>query len=412
MANCISCGRQLPAFSFGERSEVCPECRARAVDMRVQSPGAPATAVATVRRWPPVTTALVGINLAVFAAMALSGISLTDPTSAQLLQWGADWGPLSLGAQPWRILTSNYLHIGLLHIAFNMWCLWDLGSLTERIFDRWTYVLTYTACGVAGSIASLWRNPMVVGAGASGAIFGLAGALMAALYLGHLPFPRQAMRRTLRSLVIFSVYNLGFGAAVRGIDNSAHIGGLVCGLVLGAVLAKHLTSPPEVRVPWSRVVFIAAAAILAVAFTTVRRVNAYAVSLGQGVTALEKGQVDDAVRNLEQASARRPDDPLVLLELGHAYLLKKDYASAANVLQRAVQSDSEDADAQYDLGFALFKLGNSAQAIAPLEKATQLDPKNSAALLVLGEAYAEQNRPADASNAFHRANQLVQGSQQ
>ena len=188
--------------------------------------------------------------------MALAGVSFSEPSTGQLLKWGANWGPLSLGTQPWRMLTSNYLHIGVLHILFNMWCLWDLGSLAERIFDRWTYVLTYTACGLAGSLGSLWWHPLVVGAGASGAIFGLAGALIAALYLGRLPIPKQAVQHTLRSLVIFAIYNLGFGAVGAGIDNSAHIGGLGCGLALGAILAKHLTSPEDVRATWRRAVFV------------------------------------------------------------------------------------------------------------------------------------------------------------
>ena len=175
---------------------------------------------------------LVGLNVAVFLAMALTGVSLSEPTTAQLLDWGANWGPQSLGTEPWRILSSNYLHIGILHILFNMWCLWDLGNLAERIFDRWTYLLTYTACGIAGSLASLWWHPLVVGAGASGAIFGLAGALITALYLGRLPIPAQAVRHTLRSLLVFAGYNLFFGAVGAGVDNSAHIGGLVCGLGL------------------------------------------------------------------------------------------------------------------------------------------------------------------------------------
>jgi rhomboid protease GluP len=101
-----------------------------------------------------------------------------------------------------------------------MWCLWDLGNLAERIFDPWTYVLTYTICGVAGSLGSLWWHPLVIGAGASGAIFGLAGALIAAFYLGRLPIPKQAVQGTLRSLMIFAGYNLFFGAAVAGVDNS------------------------------------------------------------------------------------------------------------------------------------------------------------------------------------------------
>jgi rhomboid protease GluP len=221
----------------------------------------------------PVTTTLVGMNVAVFAVMVLTGVSPTEPTSVQLMKWGANWGPLSLGAEPWRMLASNYIHIGIIHIALNMWCLWNLGYLAERVFDPWTYVLTYTSCGLAGSLASLWWHPVGVGAGASGAIFGLAGALIAALYLGHLPIPKQAIQGTLKSLLAFAGYNLFFGAVVTGIDNSAHIGGLLAGLVLGAVLAKHLMEPPEIRDGWRRGVFIAAAVVLFLAFIVVKHVS-------------------------------------------------------------------------------------------------------------------------------------------
>src|SRR6202162_1484241 len=96
----------------------------------------------------PITTTLVGMNAAVFIAMVLMGVSPTDPTTLQLLKWGANWGPLSLGAEPWRMLASNYVHVGIIHIALNMWCLWNLGFLAERVFDPWSYVLIYTACGL------------------------------------------------------------------------------------------------------------------------------------------------------------------------------------------------------------------------------------------------------------------------
>jgi rhomboid protease GluP len=221
----------------------------------------------------PITTTLVAMNVAVFVVMALTGVSLTDPTSAQLLKWGANFGPLSLGAEPWRMLASNYIHVGIVHILLNMWCLWSLGFLAERIFDPWTYVLVYTSCGVAGSLASLWWHPAGVGAGASGAIFGLAGALIAALYLGHLPISKQAIQGTLKSLLTFAGYNLFFGAVARGIDNSAHIGGLLAGLALGAVLAKHVTAPPEIRDGWRRGVFVVAAAVLFLLFMLVRHVS-------------------------------------------------------------------------------------------------------------------------------------------
>jgi membrane associated rhomboid family serine protease len=220
----------------------------------------------------PITTTLVGMNVAVFVVMVLMGVPPVEPTSAQLLKWGANWGPLSLGAEPWRMLASNYVHIGIIHIALNMWCLWNLGFLAERVFDPWTYVLTYTACGLGGSLVSLWWNPLRIGAGASGAIFGLAGALIAALYLGHLPISRQAIQGTLKSLLMFAGYNLFFGV-LPGIDNSAHIGGLLTGLALGAVLAKHLTAAPETREGWRRGVFVAAAVVLFLAFMLVKHAS-------------------------------------------------------------------------------------------------------------------------------------------
>jgi rhomboid protease GluP len=224
----------------------------------------------------PITTTLVGMNVAVYVVMVLTGVSPVTPTLQQLVKWGANFGPLSLGTEPWRMLASNYVHGGIIHIALNMWCLWNLGFLAERVFDPWTYVLTYTFCGLAGSLASLWRHPIEVGVGASGAIFGLAGALIAALYLGHLPISKQAIQGTLKSLLIFAGYNLFFGEAIRVvgnsiIDNSAHIGGLLAGLALGAVLAKHLVAPPEVRDGWRRGVFLASAVLLVLVFVLVKR---------------------------------------------------------------------------------------------------------------------------------------------
>lgn len=211
----------------------------------------------------PVTRTLIGVNVLFFAAMALTGVSPLSPYPEDLLRWGGNIGPLSLGSQPWRLLVSNYLHVGIIHIGFNMWCLWNLGFLAERIFAPRTYVLVYTASGLAGSLASLWWHPMAVGVGASGAIFGLAGALIAALYFGRLPIPKEALRGTLKSLLSFAGYNLLFGAVVPGIDNLAHIGGFLTGLAVGAALAKR-----------RRGVFIAAAAALSGWFGALRYLSA------------------------------------------------------------------------------------------------------------------------------------------
>ena len=219
----------------------------------------------------PVTSALIAANVLVYAAMTLSGVPPMNPEIRDLVKWGANTGIETLQSQPWRMWTSNYVHIGLIHITLNMWCLWSLGALAERVFAKWEYFLAYTFCGIAGSLASLGLHPHGSSAGASGAIFGLAGALISALYLGHLPIPPRALKSTLNSLVMFAGYNLFIGQVVRVIDNSAHLGGLVCGLVLGALLAPRLTSPREQRANWGLWVFAAAGIVLFALFTLIRR---------------------------------------------------------------------------------------------------------------------------------------------
>jgi rhomboid protease GluP len=191
---------------------------------------------------PWLTQVLVGANVLVYVAMVLMSRSAMGFRNADLINWGANFAPFTLSGQGWRVWTSTYVHGGLIHILFNMWCLWNLGALAERILGRWTYFAVYTACGIAGSLLSLlvstWWSPFRISVGASGAIFGLAGALIAAIYLGKLPFPKEALRGISRSLVSFAGYNLLFGF-LPGIDNSAHVGGLLMGLILGAVLGPY-----------------------------------------------------------------------------------------------------------------------------------------------------------------------------
>jgi rhomboid protease GluP len=269
MSTCVQCGRELPS-SAGEYDPLCRDCRAKAAAVVTSHEGYDSPSPVRNRQPFLVTQIIVGINVLVFAAMVLSGVSPMTPTVQQLIIWGANFAPLSLGLQPWRILASNYVHIGIIHIFFNMWCLWNLGRLAERIFDRWTYVMVYTASGIGGSLASLWWHPKGVGAGASGAIFGLAGALIAVLYLGKLPIAKEALKPTLKSLISFAAYNLFFGL-VPGIDNSAHLGGLATGLALGAVLATSVTEPPDIRARRRNYVLIGTTALLLAGYSYVKQ---------------------------------------------------------------------------------------------------------------------------------------------
>ena len=160
-----------------------------------------------------------------------------------MVHFGANFGPYTLTGEWWRLVTYMFLHGGLMHIAFNMWCLWDLGALCESLYGRWTFGAIYLATGVAAGVSSVGWNPGVLSVGASGAIFGLAGALIASFYLGEFSLPSVAIKGTLRSLVFFAGFNLFFGQLFAGIDNAAHIGGLISGLILGALIARAAPGP-------------------------------------------------------------------------------------------------------------------------------------------------------------------------
>ena len=178
-------------------------------------------------------------------AMAAASGSVQDFPGLTMAHFGANFGPYTLSGDWWRLVTYMFLHGGLMHIAFNMWCLWDLGALCESLYGRATFAAIYLLTGVAGGVASVAWNPQVLSVGASGAIFGLAGALIASFYLGEFSLPSIAIGGTLRSLLFFVGFNvlLGagfslFGGRSGGIDNACHAGGLVSGLVLGALIAR------------------------------------------------------------------------------------------------------------------------------------------------------------------------------
>ena len=375
MSYCHNCGHEFAGGSS------CPYCGAPNLPATGTSmPGAvvgprPAREISA-------THIIVGINVLVFVAMVATGSSPLGPTREQLLRWGANWGPLSLGAQPWRILTSNYVHIGIIHIGFNMWCLWNLGQLAEHVLGRMNYVILYTICGLAGSLASLWWHPMTVGAGASGAIFGLAGAAIAVFYMGHLPISKAALQGTTRSLLTFVGYNLLFGLA-PGIDNSAHIGGLVAGLAMGAALSKHILVAPEERRSWARMTWLAMAVILFVGYGAIRRaypqISMFADSkaiaaqqIQSAKIALQRRQPDQAIELLQEAIEEQPRAAEPRCLMGEAYLMQRKPDPAIDAFQEALKLDPEYAEAAAGLGTAYLAKGMKAEAEEAFKKAAEL----------------------------------------
>src|SRR5512140_2300069 len=235
MIACQQCGKE----HAGE-GPLCEACLGAA------PAAAPIVVTPTVRDLSaPATIALVVINILVFLFMLLKGTPLLKPSSADILRCGGNFGPLSLGAQWWRMLTAMFVHIGLVHLLINEWCLWDLGFMAEHLYGPRTFLAVYILSGLTGSVVSVAYNPATVSAGASGAIFGIAGALITTLYFGHIPAPPKALRASLISLLVFAGFNLVYGFQRGGIDNGAHVGGLVAGLVLGAILSRDFGAAPE-----------------------------------------------------------------------------------------------------------------------------------------------------------------------
>jgi rhomboid protease GluP len=220
----------------------------------------------------PGTYFLLAVNIAVFGWMVLSGISPRDPTPLQLLHFGAANPELILHGQWYRLLTATFVHVGLLHIATNMWCLWNLGLLGEPLLGPVGLVAVYLITGIAGNLLSLAFNVILrdyasVGAGASGAVFGIAGILIILLSNKKLPIPLFELKRLRRSVIQFAALNLVIGLGtvftnIIRIDNFAHVGGFVCGLALGVPLVPRMTSGRTRYLQRQKLTFGAAAFIL------------------------------------------------------------------------------------------------------------------------------------------------------
>jgi rhomboid protease GluP len=212
----------------------------------------------------PATYLLVGINCAVFLGMVLRGSSIWMPSLDQLMQWGADRpNNVLIYGEWWRIVTAMFVHVGIIHLATNMWCLWNLGLLAEPLMGSFGLIAVYLLTGAAGNLLSTgynWLRPIhdasgapffQAGAGASGAVFGIAGALIVLLKSKRLPVPPRELGRLRKSVIYFAAINLfiglsvNFGSGLTGveIDNSAHIGGFLCGLLFATPMVPRIGSP-------------------------------------------------------------------------------------------------------------------------------------------------------------------------
>jgi rhomboid protease GluP len=213
--------------------------------------------------------------------MLAKHVSFLSPSSDELMHWGANnAGSVLLSGEWWRIVSAMFVHGGIIHLATNMWCLWNLGLLAEPLMGSAGVLAAYILTGAAGNLLSTfkgwysfhhaWEAYQATGGldpsamfppsvGASGAVFGIAGALIVLLKSPRLPVPPLELKKLRRSVIYFAALNLVIGLATEipgsfvHIDNMAHLGGCACGFLLAVPMVPRIGSPKELFVVRRRI---------------------------------------------------------------------------------------------------------------------------------------------------------------
>jgi membrane associated rhomboid family serine protease/Flp pilus assembly protein TadD len=404
MANCAKCGRRLPPFSFKKICEWCVQHeQAKRGELDDDAPQ-PVMAVPWVRRESAIglTQIILGINIVIFAAMLYASDSITgDFTAGLIIHFGANVGVYTLSGQWWRLLTYMFLHGGYVHIAMNMWALWNIGHLCESLYGRWTYVAVYLITGVAGGLASVAWNPQVLSVGASGALFGIMGALIASFALGEFSLSTVPIRSVLSSLIFWAGFSLFFGSLSPGIDNACHVGGLVSGLILGALIAR--IAPQEDARRFS-VIAVVAFAVAAFGIGVRHWRGAPERFARSGV--FSEQNIDHTISDLQNRIKKSPQDASAHYALAHAFFTKGNFPEGTAELKRVLELQPQNASARLDLGAAYLELEQPKQAQEAFATLVAQDPENVRGHVGLGIALADQQNYAGAISEYKAALQI------
>lgn len=226
-------------------ASVCPLCGAKIKAPRSRAGTSPDRLLGVIPVPSTATSVLVAANIAMYALAwymtqsaasdQLESVSIMSGIDGRvLIRLGAKYGPLMVRGEWWRLVTATFLHAGLLHIGFNLWCLFDLGPEVESLFSTQKFIVLYLATGVFGFVVSLFWSPYGISIGASGSVVGMIGVLIGASY--HLGALGKAYRSQLWRWVMYILAMMLIPGL--GIDNAAHIGGLVLGLGLGYLVPQ------------------------------------------------------------------------------------------------------------------------------------------------------------------------------
>jgi len=262
------------------------------------------------------TPALIAVNVAIFLAMVAAGAGFLTPHPAVHLAWGANYGPATKEGGWWRLGSALFLHFGVVHLAFNMWALAASGRVVERLFGSASFLLLYLFAGLTGSFTSLLLNgDKVISAGASGAVLGVYGALLACLLAERDSVPAVVLKEVGASALVFLAFAVFYGMVQPGVDHASHLGGFLGGLAAGFALSRPVEPGVHLGAMRALGAGLAALAVLAALWAAVppaaysyqaqqsaeQAINAFGreesrinKAAGELFAARKKGEMDDA----------------------------------------------------------------------------------------------------------------------
>lgn len=335
------------------------------------------------------TRALFALNIVIWLVMivlsALRGggifVGNLSVSSQVLVTFGAKVNSLIATGEFWRLLTANFLHVNLIHLLFNSYALWQIGAEVERVYGHRRFLAIYLLSGLYGTTAS-YALGEYLSVGASGAIFGLVGALVAYLLFHRDLFGRRG-RAYLSNMLFIVAINLFIGISTPGIDNWGHIGGLVAGLLLGFALAPIYEFPAgaaevegvirlrDVGSTWRHILAVGGAVLLLVAAVvaiTWWQQGTASVLVLRAERALQVEDIAAAEEALIRALDREPDLAEAHFYLGVVRARQGKMREAAEAWERAARLDPFEPNTAWNLALAYQALGQREKAIAQLER--------------------------------------------
>jgi rhomboid protease GluP len=319
----------------------------------------------------------------------------------------------------WRLVMPMFLHGGWLHILGNSYALYILGPIMERVYGYGRYLLMYVAAGIGGALLSMELSKNV-SVGASGAIFGLAGAMLVTGYVHRDVIPPRWGRAFGAGMLPFIVLNLALGLSLHGIDNWGHLGGLATGALLAFVIPPPRHDPgyggvdesaSQVMVALPLAVVILAMSATAIHYQTVRAMNGL-LAVGKRFESTQ--QYDRAFQIFQEAHNLAPNEEAPHEALGAYYLTLRKYDQGIQEIQEAVRLSGEDDQPKLQLGVAYQLKGDPQKAQQIFESVLGKNPQTAEGkrLLasnqaLLADLYAKQKLYGEAINTYQQVLRLA-----